>query len=202
MCDEHGSYIAELATACCAKPCSKCETCKADKYLKSTQQKQERGKTMCDEYESYAIDTGGRDWVFAHDTNLYQPDLSGKSCCANGCKAGGCESCCCGESEDIESKPDPYAGRKNDDGKLRWDLVPYDILEHAVSVLTHGAKKYDDWNWQNLKDGEDRYFAATMRHLTAHRQCEFDDEESGLPHLAHALASLMFCFWHAERNRV
>ena len=35
-----------------------------------------------------------------------------------------------------------YFGRKNDQGKLRWSLVPWDGLEGVVKVLDYGAAKY------------------------------------------------------------
>lgn len=83
-------------------------------------------------------------------------------------------------------------GRKDDAGKPRWSLVPEQVLEEVVKVLTYGARKYGDDNWREVGDGPRRYYDAAMRHIMAYRQGHWTDDESGLPHLAHAVASLLF----------
>lgn len=77
-------------------------------------------------------------------------------------------------------------GRKDDGGKLRWDLIPYACLEEVAKVYTHGATKYSDWNWaQGIHYS--RLFAALMRHLGAFWfRRESYDQESGCHHLAAA----------------
>ncbi len=85
-----------------------------------------------------------------------------------------------------------YPGRKDDAGKPRWSLIPTQALEDVVKVLTYGARKYGDDNWREVEDGPRRYYDAAMRHVVAHRQGIRLDDESGLPHLAHAVASLLF----------
>lgn len=79
-------------------------------------------------------------------------------------------------------------GIKNDfrDGKLRWDLLPLDVIEKIVEIYTFGAKKYKENSWQNLPDGYQRYKAALFRHITAYEKGEVYDSESGCMHLAHA----------------
>jgi hypothetical protein len=62
----------------------------------------------------------------------------------------------------------------------------------VVNVMTVGAKKYGADNWRNLEDGRRRYYAASLRHLTAWWEGEACDAESGLPHLAHAACCLLF----------
>jgi hypothetical protein len=81
------------------------------------------------------------------------------------------------------------AGRKDDSGKLRYDLVDPHALAWLVASLTYGVTKYAAWNWLKVPDAKDRYYSALMRHLEAWRAGQDDDEESGLPHLANA----MFC---------
>ena len=81
-------------------------------------------------------------------------------------------------------------GKKYDEGKLRWDLLPLDLVEKIVEVYTFGAKKYEPNSWQNLEDGYNRYKAAMFRHLLAFEKGHIVDDESGLPHLAH-------CCWNA-----
>ena len=83
-------------------------------------------------------------------------------------------------------------GKKYDTGKLRYDLLPPEVMEALASVLTYGAQKYGDNNWQSLTDFDKRYYSALMRHIEAWRKGEICDEESGLPHLHHALANVAF----------
>lgn len=86
-------------------------------------------------------------------------------------------------------------GTKYDDGKARWDLVPWRSLIEIVKVLTHGAEKYDPNNWMHVPNARDRYFAASQRHLIAWQQGETTDPDSGLPHLAHAGCCILFLQW-------
>ncbi|KAF0171010.1 MAG: hypothetical protein FD160_3767 [Caulobacteraceae bacterium] len=83
-------------------------------------------------------------------------------------------------------------GEKHDANKLRFDLVPPGTLGPIVQVLAYGAKKYTENGWMEVPDARRRYYAATIRHLTAWWEGEELDPESGLPHLAHAGANLMF----------
>lgn len=88
-------------------------------------------------------------------------------------------------------------GRKFDQGKLRWDLLPYEVIELIVEVLTDGAIKYDDNNWKEVPNAKERYFAAMMRHLVVYKKGERLDE-SGRCHLAHAASCLMFLMYFTE----
>lgn len=88
-------------------------------------------------------------------------------------------------------------GRKFDTGKLRFDLIPTQVLSSLARVLTYGANKYDANNWQNVQPFHDRYYAALMRHLEAWRSGQDRDEESGLLHLEHALCCAAFLCWDA-----
>lgn len=86
----------------------------------------------------------------------------------------------------------PSPGDKYDAGKPRWDLLPLVGLGRVVDVLTFGAKKYKPDGWRLVADARRRYFAAAMRHMVAWYLGEPRDEESGLPHLAHAACCLLF----------
>ena len=81
---------------------------------------------------------------------------------------------------------------KGDAGKVRLDLLPFAALEDVARVLEYGAKKYQPQGWRHVAGGHDRYVAAALRHLHAHAGGETLDEESGLPHLAHAACSILF----------
>jgi hypothetical protein len=91
-------------------------------------------------------------------------------------------------------------GRKNDIGKLRWSLLPFKEVADVVAVLTFGATKYDDDNWQKVPNHKDRYFSACMRHLTAWCGGEKNDSETGINHLAHAVCCLLFLMWFDNRK--
>lgn len=82
-------------------------------------------------------------------------------------------------------------GRKDDAEKLRWSLLPLDAVEEVVKVLEHGAQKYGEENWRKVDNAEERYWNAAMRHMVAYAK-ETNDPESGLNHLVHAAASLLF----------
>lgn len=83
-------------------------------------------------------------------------------------------------------------GKKFDSGKTQYHLMPVKALEQVNRVLMHGAQKYGEGNWRAVEDAEQRYFNAAMRHMHAWLNGECSDDESGLPHLAHAACSLMF----------
>lgn len=65
------------------------------------------------------------------------------------------------------SAPEPDGGaRKDDIGKLRYDLLPPRPLEELVRVYTAGSQIYGDRNWERGTNWG-RYFAAMMRHAWA-----------------------------------
>jgi len=100
--------------------------------------------------------------------------------------------CACELTGDLCKCTANTAGKKFDDGKIQYHLMPVAALETVNRVLMHGAKKYGDGNWRNVENAEQRYFNAAMRHMQAWLNNEDTDPESGLPHLAHAVCSLMF----------
>lgn len=75
--------------------------------------------------------------------------------------------------------------KKYDQGKLRWDLLPLNLIEKVVEIYTFGAEKYGPNTWQNLEDGYNRYKAAMFRHLMEFEKGNVIDGESGREHLAH-----------------
>jgi len=91
-------------------------------------------------------------------------------------------------------------GRKDDTGKLRFDLLPVRPLEHIAAIYTYGAIKYDDNNWRaGMAWG--RVFGASLRHLWAFWRGEDLDQESGLPHLAHAAFGCLTLLEYMETHR-
>ena len=81
-------------------------------------------------------------------------------------------------------------GVKYDKFKNRLDLLPTDALREIALAFTYGAHKYEDRNWERgVNHGQ--LYRATLNHLMAwHERDEFDDETS-LPHLAHAGACIL-----------
>lgn len=58
-------------------------------------------------------------------------------------------------------------GRKETEGKARWDLLPWRPIEEIVKVYTLGVRKYDDWNWyKGLPTCT--MFGACLRHIMAY----------------------------------
>lgn len=80
---------------------------------------------------------------------------------------------------------------KHDQAKPRYDLIPPSSIKALADVLTYGANKYEPGNWTHC-DNPERYVAALYRHLELWRQGEINDSESGLSHLAHAMANITF----------
>jgi hypothetical protein len=86
-------------------------------------------------------------------------------------------------------------GTKHDEGKLRYDLVPAVSLCEVVKVITFGAAKYGELNWQGVENARARYCAALMRHVEAWRGGEAVDPETHIHHLAHAACNCLFLLW-------
>lgn len=97
------------------------------------------------------------------------------------------------------SDNDWNSGVKFDEGKLRYDLVPIEALREITRVLTFGANKYTDRNWEKgINYG--RCYAAAMRHLTAWWDGEDKDPETGISHLAHAGCCIYFLLTYEQRG--
>ena len=85
-------------------------------------------------------------------------------------------------------------GKKFDQNKLRPSLFPIQAFLAILKVLEYGAEKYELDNWKKVRPTV-RYYDAALRHLMAWRQGEKLDEESGLPHLAHAACCIVFLLY-------
>ena len=95
------------------------------------------------------------------------------------------------KTEEVQIKQE-IKGKKYDDGKPRYSLLPSLALEEIVKVLTFGSHKYEDFNWQKVQQPNDRFFSAAQRHLWAYQKGEKNDPESKYNHLACAVTNLMF----------
>ena len=97
-------------------------------------------------------------------------------------------------------QPTITTGVKHDSGKPRFSLLPLKQIETVVAVLEFGARKYAPGNWQKVENPRDRYFDAAMRHVFAWRNGEKLDQETQLPHLAHAVCCLLFLMWGDDQK--
>ncbi len=101
--------------------------------------------------------------------------------------------------QDRDIKPEFVVGVKYDAGKERVDLMPPEFIFAVSDILTYGAIKYEDRNWEKgMKWG--RVFAALMRHLWKWWGGERLDAESGKPHLHHAACGLSFLIAYESRG--
>lgn len=74
---------------------------------------------------------------------------------------------------------------------------PVRALESTVRVLEFGAKKYAKGNWAKGMPWS-VCFTCTMSHLSKAFQGEENDEESGLPHTAHAMCNMLFLLGYRD----
>ncbi|HZT03659.1 MAG TPA: dATP/dGTP diphosphohydrolase domain-containing protein [Steroidobacteraceae bacterium] len=91
---------------------------------------------------------------------------------------------------DLESAARGSGARMNGN-KPELHQVPMWALYGVARVLMYGAKKYKPGNWAKGMPWTVVYDCA-LRHLAAWQRGEENDEESGLPHLDHALCNLIF----------
>jgi hypothetical protein len=90
-------------------------------------------------------------------------------------------------------------GRKDDSGKTPYHLLAPEMLEGVGRVLEFGAIKYEPRNWEKGMHWS-RPFSALMRHMWAWWRGEKCDPETGMSHLWHAGACLMFLIAYEDRN--
>ena len=93
----------------------------------------------------------------------------------------------------------PLEGKKADDGKDPWHLVPWEAIRALVTVLKFGSAKYGERNWEKGMAWS-RCFAALQRHLTSWWLREGADPETGYSHLWHALCCLAFLVTYEIRG--
>jgi hypothetical protein len=82
-------------------------------------------------------------------------------------------------------------GRKDDQEKIRLELIPPSLITAVGTILTFGANKYQARNWEKgIAWG--RVFGALMRHLWAWWRGEKADPETSKSHLWHAACCITF----------
>lgn len=93
------------------------------------------------------------------------------------------------ETVKIVSKMDK--GLRFNEGKTRHDLVPVFAQEQYASVLSKGAEKYAERNWE-LGMKWSKVLASLKRHTLAFERGEDFDKETGLLHTAHIMCNAGF----------
>lgn len=81
------------------------------------------------------------------------------------------------------------SGARYNTGKPDLSLIPLCTLEDEARVWEYGAKKYARGNWQKGMSWN-AVLACALRHLAKFQAGEDNDEETGLPHIAHAMCNL------------
>lgn len=90
-------------------------------------------------------------------------------------------------------------GMKFDSGKVRMELIPPELLTAVGTILTFGAEKYEDRNWELGMDW-DRVYGSLLRHLNAWQSGEEADPETGHSHLWHAGCCIAFLITYEQRG--
>jgi hypothetical protein len=92
---------------------------------------------------------------------------------------------------DVKEIKDLSQGKKFDSEKVRTDLLSVDSIMGTARILTFGAKKYADRNWEKgISFG--RVYGALLRHIFAWWNGENKDPETGESHLHHASCCIHF----------
>ena len=91
------------------------------------------------------------------------------------------------------------SGHKDDQDKIRMELIPPELMTSVGDILTGGAKKYDDRNWEKGMKWS-RVYGALLRHLNAWWGGEPQDPETGRSHLWHAACCITFLLTYEIRK--
>ncbi len=84
----------------------------------------------------------------------------------------------------MTENPKAAAGRR----KIQYFNTPALPSLYQAAVHDLGAGKYGSFNWRHRPIKISDYISAIRRHLAQLESGDWDDEESGLPHLAHIMA--------------
>jgi len=80
---------------------------------------------------------------------------------------------------------------RHNQGKPDWSLLDMESLLPLVEAMMFGAKKYEADNWRKgtpIKTS----LSCLLRHITAFMKGEDNAPDSGVSHLGHAMANLLF----------
>ena len=81
-------------------------------------------------------------------------------------------------------------GKRYNQGKIRYELIPIPLLESTANVFEYGATKYGPYNWMaGMKYST--VIGCLKRHLAAIEIGEDIDPESGQPHIGHLICNAL-----------
>lgn len=85
--------------------------------------------------------------------------------------------------------------RDDDSEKLRYDLIPLELLTRLAGLYTRGAKLYGDSNWKLANDekGYQRFRQSAWRHFIQWNNGEEDED--------HAIACVFNIFGYEYHNK-
>lgn len=93
-------------------------------------------------------------------------------------------------------------GLRYNSGKIRFDLIPADVMLEIAKVFTQGAEKYAERNWERgmnwsiCRGSLERHWNKRLLGFTH----DTDEGGSGLPHLAHMIVNSMFLLAYELRG--
>lgn len=82
-------------------------------------------------------------------------------------------------------------GMRHNEGKLRFDLLQPLATEDLTKVMTKGALKYAERNWEKGMNWS-TVLASLKRHISEFEKAQDYDSETGLLHISHAAANIHF----------
>ncbi len=97
----------------------------------------------------------------------------------------------------MENPKDKYGKTKPSISK-----VPPSAIVYAAIAMQNGAEKYGQYNWRDKDVIASIYIDACMRHLMQWMDGEEIAEDSGVPHLGHAIACLAILVDSLENNNL
>jgi hypothetical protein len=105
------------------------------------------------------------------------------------------------EEKLIKQNNKKLIGVKDDESKLKYTLIPHEVVTALAKVFHYGATKYQPDNWKHIED-KHRILDALWRHLIAYLSGEEIDQESGLPHIDHLLTNAaMLSYFHTNNKK-
>ena len=103
------------------------------------------------------------------------------------------------KTKDSGKRIDYNSGFRRDvqEGKPRYDLIPYELLKRLAELYARGAEKYGDDNWQKANSEEEyrRFINSAFRHFEQWRAGE-QDEDHGVA----VIWNIISYEWHTKHK--
>lgn len=103
------------------------------------------------------------------------------------------------QKKQLEQYWNKQSGIKFDGEKIRPELFPPEAFEALCEVLTKGAKKYGDRNWEQGMSWS-RIFGALMRHSWAWMRGQSYDPELKSHHMINVACNAIFLYIYETRK--